>query len=170
MLFDGTGDLADPLTGSRVTVMGEIAATDDLRLAGRYLARHPSAELYRGFKDFHFYRMAVTRAHLIAGFGRIDWIDRAAFFAGPGAAAALGAIEPDILAHMNDDHAATVDLYANRLLGQQGEGWRVTGVDPDGADLRRDAAAARLDFAAPVADAAAIRAEFVRLAALARGV
>jgi hypothetical protein len=41
-------------------------------------------------------------------------------------------------------------------------------VDPDGADLRHDAAAARLDFAAPAADEADIRREFMALAAQAR--
>ena len=64
-----------------------------------------------------------------------------------GAAAALAEAEAGILAHMNQDHAATIDLYAQRLLGLSGEGWRMTGVDPDGADLRRDAAVARLAFA-----------------------
>lgn len=70
---------------------------------------------------------------------------------------------------MNQDHGATIDIYARNLLGLSGAGWRLTAVDPDGTDLRRDAAAARLDFAAPVADAEGVRRELVRLAAEARG-
>ena len=38
----------------------------------RFLARHPDAGMYAGFKDFAFYRVAVERAHLVAGFGKID--------------------------------------------------------------------------------------------------
>jgi heme iron utilization protein len=169
LLFDGTAGLADPLTGARVTVLGEFAPADDARLMERYVAHHPSAAAYRGFSDFRLYRLTPRRAHLVAGFGRIHWIEADALQPSADAAAALAAAEPGILAHMNADHAGALDLYAQRLLGLAGEGWRLTGVDPDGADLRRDAAAARLEFAAPVADAEAVRREFIRLAALARG-
>jgi putative heme iron utilization protein len=62
----------------------------------------------------------------------------------------------------------TVDLYASRLLGLAGTGWRLTGVDPEGADLRRGGEVARLDFATPVTDAEGARAELVRLAKAAR--
>jgi len=168
LLFDATTGLADPLTGARVTVLGEFAPVADARLMERYIARHPSAAAYRGFADFRLYRLAPRRAHLVAGFGRIHWIEAAALLAPAEAAAALAAAEPDILAHMNGDHAATIALYAQRLLGLSGEGWRLSGVDPDGADLRRDAAAARLEFDEPAADADGIRRAFVRLAAVAR--
>src|SRR3954464_14464560 len=56
LLFDGTGGLDHPLTGPRVTLVGRAARTDDARLAQRFIARHPDAEMYVGFKDFHFYR------------------------------------------------------------------------------------------------------------------
>jgi hypothetical protein len=105
----------------------------------------------------------------VAGFGRIHWIDAGALRPPPAAAAALAEAEPGILAHMNGDHRATIDLYAQRLLGRSGEGWRLTAVDPDGADLRLDAAAARLEFTMPAADAEAVRREFIRLAREARG-
>jgi heme iron utilization protein len=78
------------------------------------------------------------------------------------------AAEADILQHVNADHAEAVDLFARRLLGQTGEGWRLTGVDAEGADLRRGGCVARLDFRAPVGDAEGVRAEFVRLVELAR--
>ena len=44
----------------------------------------------------------------------------------------LVATEPEIVAHVNADHAATVDLYAHASLDRKGDGWRLTGVDPDG--------------------------------------
>ena len=31
--------------------------------------------MYAGFNDFHLYRVAIERAHLVGGFGKIRWID-----------------------------------------------------------------------------------------------
>src|ERR1700733_1009397 len=76
LLFDGTQGLDDPLTGARVTVLGELRRDPDpVSRLRRFIARHPSAALYAGFKDFALYRLAVIRAHLVAGFGRIHWVD-----------------------------------------------------------------------------------------------
>src|SRR5438445_1798380 len=62
LLFDGTPGLADPLTGPRITVLGEAAPIEDSRLKARFLARHPSAELYAGVADFHLHRVSISRA------------------------------------------------------------------------------------------------------------
>ncbi len=166
LLFDGTAGLAEPLTGARATVLGRAARSADERLRARFLARHPDAALYAGFADFHLYRVAVERAHLVAGFGRIDWIAAAELL--PPGLAALADSEDDIVRHMNEDHEAAVALYAHVLLGRQGEGWRLTGIDAEGIDLRRGGEVARLDFAAAVGDAQAARAALVRLAQEAR--
>jgi putative heme iron utilization protein len=168
LLFDGTYGLDDPLTGARVTVLGELAPDDDPARLARFVGRHPSAEGYAGFKDFRLYRLGVTRGHIVAGFGRIHWVPAADLLYDTAAATPLAEAEAAILAHMNADHADTVDLYARRLLGLAGSGWRLTGVDPEGADLRRGGAVGRLDFARPVADAEGARAELVRLAKAAR--
>jgi hypothetical protein len=47
---------------------------------------------------------------------------------------------------MNADHADAVQLYATVLLGLDGDGWVLTGVDPEGCDLRRAGAGARVAF------------------------
>jgi putative heme iron utilization protein len=159
LLFDGTGELDEPLTGPRVSVLGRAERSDDARLRARYLARHPSASRYAGFGDFHLYRIAVERAHLVAGFGRIDWIAAADLL--PPGIAALAAEEAALLDEMNEGDPGT-------LLGRPGEGWRLTGIDAEGLDLRRAGTVVRLAFPAPVTDAAAARAAFARLAAAAR--
>jgi putative heme iron utilization protein len=166
LLFDGTGGRDDPLTGPRVTVLGELATTDDHRLFSRFTERHPSAAAYAGFADFHLYRLAVQRAHLVAGFGRIEAIAGEALIYP--ASSALTAAEAEILRHMAADHADAVNLYANRILGFPGDDWRLTGIDPEGIDLRRGGRVERLDFEASVSDASAARAALVRLANLAR--
>ena len=75
LLFDGTAGLEDPLTGPRLTVLGSAAVCPDPEALVRYIERHPSAETYAGFSDFRLYKVAVARAHFVAGFGKIRWID-----------------------------------------------------------------------------------------------
>jgi len=87
LLYDGTAGLADPLTGPRASILGRIepiAASEPVsRLKARFLARHPAAASYADFADFRLYRMTVERAHLIAGFGRIQWLTAADVIAAP---------------------------------------------------------------------------------------
>ena len=167
LLFDGTGDYPDPLTGPRLTVLGRVERCEHPRAAARFAARHPSSAGYAGFADFHLYRVAIERSHLVAGFGRISWIE-AADLHFTADATPLAAAAAEIVEHMNTDHADAVGLYAEKLLGRQGAGWRMTGIDPEGIDLRRDGETARLDFAEPVLTPAQARAALVELVQLAR--
>jgi putative heme iron utilization protein len=77
LLFDGTAGLEEPLTGPRLTVLGSAAPCSDPKALQRYIARHPSAEAYAGFSDFQVYKMTIERGHLVAGFGKIRWIEAA---------------------------------------------------------------------------------------------
>lgn len=167
LLFEATAGYPDPLAGPRLSVLGHAERCDDPRAAARFTARHPSSARYAGFGDFHLYRVVVERGHLVAGFGRITWIEGSALRFGDGASA-LAAAEADIVPHMNRDHADAVALYAERLLGLPGTGWRMTGIDPEGLDLARDGETARLDFATPVLSPAAARRTLVALAEEAR--
>jgi putative heme iron utilization protein len=168
LLVDGTGGLDEPLTGARVTVLGRALRSTEPRHKARFVARHPGAAAYADFKDFAVYRVAVERGHLVAGFGRIHWI-AAADLLDPDASPALAEAEPAIVAHVNEDHGEAIDLYLANLLGRAGRGWRMTGIDPAGCDFRLGGAVARLDFPAPVKDAAGARAALVELARRARG-
>jgi len=171
LLFDATAGYADPLAGPRLTLLGRTERCDDPRLAARFAARHPGSATYAGFADFHLYRVVIERGHFVAGFGRIAWIEGENLrFAAD--AAALAVAEPEIVADTNRDHADAVALYARRLLGRAGEGWRMTGIDPEGLDLRRPTEAggemARLDFTEPVLSPAAARRALAALAERAR--
>jgi len=168
LLFDGTHGLDQPLTGPRVTLVGHAVRNDDARLARRFLARHPDAEMYAGFNDFHFYRVAVERAHLVAGFGKISWLSATELNAVPASGLVDG--EEDIVNHMNEDHADAVQLYAAKLLGLSGGEWRMTGIDAEGIDLRHSGQVARLAFDAPLAAASEARKVLVALVAKARAV
>lgn len=168
LLLDGTAGLVEPLTGPRVTLMGSVEKVEDDGLLKRFIARHPGSEFYAGFGDFHLFRMSVDRAHLVAGFGRIHWMDGADVTVDTGTAADLVSQEADVVQHMNEDHSDAVGLYANGVLELPGVGWKLTGVDPEGADLRRDGTVARLPFDKPVHDAETARVELVRLVKRAR--
>jgi hypothetical protein len=80
LLFDGTADLVEPLAGPRLTVMGRIAPAPEPAALTRYVTRHPAAEGWAEMGDFHLYRLSPARAHLVAGFGRIAWIEPRALF------------------------------------------------------------------------------------------
>ncbi len=167
LLFDGTAGFDQPLTGPRVSLLGRAARTDDERLKKRFLAHHPDAEVYAGFNDFNFYRVAPERAHLVGGFGKIRWLTMAELLPEP--AAALAESEPAIVEHMNADHADAVQLYAGKLLGLPAGDWKMTGIDAEGFDLRSGGRAARLVFDRAIADAGEARKVLIALVAKARG-
>lgn len=173
LLFDATAGLDEPLTGARVSVLGRAERSDDRRHRDRFLARHPGAALYAGFGDFSIYRVVVDRAHLVAGFGKIHWIASSDLLL-PNVPLALAENERDILTHMNTDHADAVALYATALADPpppadgDGAGWAMTGLDPEGCDLRRGAAVARVDFTQRIYDPPSARMALVGLARRAR--
>ena len=177
LLIDGTVGRADRLTGARISLIGTARPVSDGAGLARFVARHPSAAAYAGFGDFHLFAMEIARAHLVAGFGRIHWVEGDALSRLLILPSALAEAEAEIIAHMNEDHADAIALYAIRLLGlpatvPDSEGgpasWRMTGLDGAGIDLRAGGQTARLSFAEPVTDAEQARAELVRLARTAR--
>lgn len=168
LLVEAASQRRNPQTGPRLTLVGSIRETKEARHRARFLARQPAAELYAGFADFHVYRMTVDKAHWVGGFARAQWLPARRLMTPKPAAEAIAEYADGILGHMNADHADALDLYARVLLRRRGTGWRAVGVDPDGLDLMRDGRVARLDFTAPVADAAGVRTALVALSEQAR--
>ena len=134
----------------------------------RYLARHPEAEQYADFSDFRLYEVVPERGHLVAGFGRIHRLGAVDLLLDTNASAPLATAEPDILDHMNDDHADALQLYATMAAPDAGVGWTMTGIDPEGFDLRRAGRFLRIGFKKRVDDAAAAREILSELAGHAR--
>lgn len=75
LLVETEGAAGNPLASPRASFLGAAARLDDLGARARFVARHPSAKTYARFTDFAPYRLSVERVHLVAGFGRIDWIE-----------------------------------------------------------------------------------------------
>ena len=161
----------DPLEGARIMVAGravEAGDEDRATLRRRYLAAHPSAQAFVDFKDFSFFRIHPSGAHLVAGFGRIIDLKPGQFLTDVSDAASLLEAEPGAVEHMNADHREAMNLYATRLLGAESADWRCIGCDPEGLDMQAGAMTLRLDFPTRVTTAGDLRKVLVKLAEEAR--
>lgn len=158
----------DPLAHPRLTVLGTFArlehgTEEDARARRRFLARHQKSELYAGFGDFSFWRMTVVSAHLNGGFARAADLKAVDVLTDLSGADEMVSAEAGAVAHMNEDHADATSLYATKLLGEDEGPWRITGLDPDGADLAAGERTARLAFPRRVTSSAELRQALVAL-------
>lgn len=167
LVFDATQGHDDPLAGARASVMGTAAITENPADMRRFRARHPGA-FYSDFADFACYRIEPERTHLVAGFGKIEWLERDQVVLGRELTGTLEDDEPDILKTMNRDHGEEVMLLANLLLGAEPGPWEMVGIDPEGADIAAAARHLRLEFTEPVSSGEDARAALVELTREAR--
>jgi putative heme iron utilization protein len=165
---------ADPLASGRVTLLGPMTAVDDAdrpTARDRYLAANPAAAYYIDFGDFTFFRLDVQSIRYVGGYGRMSWVDAAAYRAAepdPLADAAAGIIE-----HMNADHADAQVLFCRHLAGKPETtaatmsavdryGFEMIAVSPAGR------AAVRLGFPAPCVTGDEVRQSMVAMVGEAR--
>lgn len=174
LLLAQTGK-GDPLAHPRITLVTRARrvsreSDEGARVRRRFLARHPKAQLYVDFPDFAFFSLAIERASLNGGFGRAYDLLPADLLTDLTGAEALLAAEEGAVAHMNEDHAEAVALYAKQLLAadEADAAWRLTGIDPDGCDLAAGERVLRLFFPRRVDDPAALRQVLKELAVSAR--
>jgi heme iron utilization protein len=166
ILLPETGK-GDPLAHPRLTVSGALARDSDPVLRRRFLARHPKSALYAGFKDFSFWRMTVAGFHLNGGFARAADFAPEAILTDIAGAEGLFEAEEGALAHLNEDHADALRLYAARD-GHGAGRWKATGLDPEGLDMSAGDKTARLGFPERVVTPSDLRKTLVRLAEAAR--
>ena len=81
---------------------------------------------------------------------------------------AFATLEAEAVAHMNDDHPQTVDLYATALAGTTAGDWRLATIDPHGFELTRADEVRRLEFDHPVQEAGGLHAALIAMARRAR--
>jgi putative heme iron utilization protein len=169
-LLLAAGGKGDPLAHPRLTVTGIAQRSDEARVRARFLARHPKAALYADFPDFAFFRLEVRAGHLNGGFAKAATLNAAELLTDLSGLEALAESEAGAVAHMNEDHADAVALYATRLAGEEPGPWRLTGFDPEGLDLMTGDRTARVPFPERLASPAALRPVLVAMAATARAV
>lgn len=149
----------------RVTLLGRASrlGTKD-SLGPRHLRYLPQAADYFEMHDFHFYRIEPTRIRWIGGFGRIHWVEPAAYLLPDTEFASLADAESGILAHMNRDHGDALAAYCRHVHGLTVDGAEMIGIDPDGFDVRADGQVLRFEFTNRVSDPTSARAALVALA------
>jgi putative heme iron utilization protein len=151
-------DVAEPLASARVTLMADARRVDrgDRDVARAiYLARHANASYWVDFEDFAFWRLEVRDVYFVGGFAAMDWVTADAYrTARPDP---LADVAPDIIEHMNRDHADALITYARAYAGEPAEEARMVGVDRLGFKLRLVAGerrwSARIAFPREVASA-----------------
>jgi hypothetical protein len=158
----------DPLQGARVMLMGTAVKTESADARRRYLAHQPEAAMFADFPDFAFYEIKLKGAHLVAGFGRIVDLKPADLLTDLAGAEALTAAEPEVIEHMNADHAETCRLFATKLRGARDGEWRCVGCDPEGLDLQDGRLGLRLPFPQRVTQPGVLRAVLKQMAEQAR--
>ena len=124
----------DPLGAARLTLVGPAAQVPPVEVRDLYLSRHKNARQWQDYADFSFYRLEVSAAYFIGGFGVMGWIPAAEYASAapdPLAEAASGIIE-----HMNADHGGALRLIVQRFAGEEAEEATMTAVDRLGFHVR----------------------------------
>ncbi len=162
------GGRGDPLAHPRLTLVAEARQVDDPVIRRRFLARHPKSKLYVDFPDFAFYRLEPLRMMLNGGFARAFDGEASHILSPLPDRASYAELEEGAVAHMNEDHADALELYARVLCKMPGGAWRATGLDPHGLDLALNDRTARIAFNPPIHDGTALRKGLKQLADMAR--
>lgn len=166
---------ADPLANGRVTLVGRVRRLDAglERDTAReaYLAAHAGAAYYMDYSDFGFWRLDVEGVRYIGGYGRMSWVEPAAFEAGTPDPIAPHARA--ILEHMNADHGEAMLAYCRAFTrATDATAAHMTGIDRYGFELSavtgRGPRPIRLAFPAPIETPEDARRELVALARRAR--
>jgi len=168
----GTGD---PLAHPRMTLICSAEQLDrqsdeGQRAKKRFLMRHNAAALYADFGDFHFFKLTIERANLNGGFAKAYALKANDFMLNDDAlCAAFADVEDGVIEHMNEDHQKAIAHYAKTaapsLAASHGDAiWFITGIDPDGIDLKTDDTVLRIPFDNAPIKADDIRAVLVRMA------
>ena len=111
--------------------------------------------------------MDVKSAHLIGGFAHVKWFKYQELVSNK--FVNFEETEAHIIEHMNSHHTESINLYVNKLMTNQLSAkdrngkWRITGVDPDGFDLRKRNLLSRFYFEKEITDAKKLRGIFVNL-------
>jgi putative heme iron utilization protein len=163
---DPTGT-QDPLTTARASIQGTLRKINDPACKARYLRTYPQAQGFAGFADFSFYRLDPKRAHLVAGFGEIHWLDADRFIL-PFHFLDDIETENEILNHLNDDHAIALDELGWWAGGKQQDSWSAVSIDPEGINLKSGFHYLRILFKNTASTVENVRSELVQMIKIAR--
>lgn len=163
----------DLQANARLTLMGTAlpCPKENSVLRDRYLRFMPQASQYFDMHDFEFYRIQISSARYIAGFGRMGWIDGETFSGEDllRTSNELTEAENSIVQHMNEDHVHNLVAYAHYVHGNNPKEALMLGIDCEGFDLsiideHDNKQRIRITFEHPVFNAQQAREALVNLA------
>ena len=173
LMVSESGD-GNPLALGRVTLLGmceKLSKEEDPSLKEVYLKQHPNASFYVDFEDFSFYKLKISEARYIGGFGRMSWVD------GPewekSEPDPLFESAGDIISHMNEDHEdAMVIICKEMSKAKDTTSATMTGIDRYGFEMSAMTGEGprpiRIGFENEVTDSEGARKEIVSLVRQAR--
>ncbi len=172
LVFAGTEDLQ---ANARLTLLGNAVKIEknDTDLRARYLRYLPQAASYFDMHDFAFYRINITHARYIGGFGKMSWFSSEDFFDTESIKdTPLASQEAAIIEHMNADHADSLIAYCKYFHQVDATQALMLGIDTEGFDVRtnegKDTDILRFDFEHPIHDAQSARAALVQMSKIAK--
>jgi heme iron utilization protein len=124
----------DPLGAARLTLLGEVTEAPAAEVRELYLSTHENAKFWQDYTDFAYFRLQVSAAYFIGGFGVMGWISAQDY--SDAAPDPLAEAAPGIIRHMNQDHADALRLIAQRFAGEAADEAAITAVDRLGFHLR----------------------------------
>lgn len=154
LLVMQSGADSDPLGAPRVTLLGNASrvAEPSEELRARYLERHPSAKYWIEFSDFSFFRLDVTDAYFVGGFGVMGWVSAADYRTAE--ADPLVDCAAQIIEHMNADHADALRQITRQFGNLEAEEATMVACDRLGFVIRAKTSAGmkgvRIQFPEPV--------------------
>lgn len=154
LLVMQSGGDADPLGAARVTLLGNASRMAGPREALRalYLQRHPSAKHWIEYSDFSFFRLDVTDAYFVGGFGVMGWVSGADYRSAE--ADPLANCAAEIIEHMNADHAEALRHITRQFGGLEAEEATMVACDRLGFVIRARTSSGikglRIQFPEPV--------------------
>src|ERR1019366_6636658 len=93
----------DPLGAARVTLLGTAAEVPAAEVRDLYLSRYENAKYWQEYTDFAYHRAEVSSVYFIGGFGVMGWVPAEEYAAAR--PDPLAPASPEIIRHMNADHA-----------------------------------------------------------------
>ena len=168
VVFEKNEDLQ---ANARITLLGEVAQIDknDANLMARYGRYFPESIGYFAVHDFQFYRINITQARYIAGFGKMGWLDANALNKpqNQDANQVIAELEDSMIEHMNMDHAQSLMQYCQHFYQIKPASVDLIGVDTDGFDveasIENEIKILRFSFQSPIFDANSARLAFVAM-------
>ena len=173
LLVTQSGADEEALAAPRVTLIGNVcrvSETDLPDIRTRYLGWHGNSKNWVDYDDFSFYRMDIVDVYYVGGFGVMGWVSVSEYCAAQPDPLADSA--PEIIRHMNKDHADTLSLLTKKIIGAESQHVEMMSVDRMGFQVRirlaDSARTQRILFSREVNNAEEARKVLIEMVAAAR--